>query len=101
MQSPQGTCETPVPLDNVVKNVYLPLSRPLFIYVSKKSLDNEPAVKEFVNFYIDNSWKWVDQVGYVALPDEAYPKIKQKLSTGETGSKFKDAKPGKPIANFL
>ena len=100
VQSPKGKCEKPVPLDNVVKNVYLPLSRPLFIYVSKKPLD-EPAVKEFVNFYLDNSWKWVAQVGYVALPDEAYPKIKQKLISGETGSKFKDAKPGKPITNLL
>ena len=100
VQSPKGTCEKPVPLDNVVKNIYLPLSRPLFIYASKKSLD-EPAVKEFVNFYLDNSWKWVDQVGYVALPDEAYPKIKQNLASGETGSKFKDAKPGEPIANLL
>ena len=51
VQSPKGTCEKPVPLDNVVKNVYLPLSRPLFAYVSKKSLDTEPAVKDFVNFY--------------------------------------------------
>ena len=68
VESPKGTCEKPVPLDNVVKNVYLPLSRPLFIYASKKSLD-EPAVKEFVDFYLENSWKWVDQVGYVALPD--------------------------------
>ena len=101
VQSPKGRCEKPVPLDNVVKNVYLPLSRPLFAYVSKKSLDTEPAVKDFVNFYLDNSWKWVDQVGYVALPDEAYPKIKQKLASGETGSKFKDAKPGEPIANLL
>ena len=101
VQSPKGKCETPVPLNNVVKNIYLPLSRPLFIYVSKKSLDSEPAVKEFVDFYIDNSWKWVDQVGYVALPDAAYPKIKQKFASGETGSKFKDAKPGEPIANLL
>ncbi|MBD3885345.1 PstS family phosphate ABC transporter substrate-binding protein [Phormidium tenue FACHB-886] len=101
VQSPEGKCETPVPLDNVVKNIYLPLSRPLFIYVSKKSLDSEPAVKEFVEFYIENSWKWVDQVGYVALPDEAYPKIKQKLAAEETGSKFKDAKPGEPIADLL
>lgn len=101
VQSPKGKCETPVPLDNVVKNIYLPLSRPLFIYVSKKSLDNEIAVKEFVEFYLENSWKWVDQVGYVALPDEAYPKIKQKFASGETGSKFKDAKPGEPIANLL
>jgi phosphate transport system substrate-binding protein len=101
VESPQGKCETPIPLDNVVKNVYTPLSRPLFIYVSKKSLDNEPAVKDFVSFYIENSWKWVDQVGYVPLPDEAYPKIKQKLASGETGSTFKDAKPGQPIAKLL
>jgi phosphate transport system substrate-binding protein len=101
VQSPKGTCEKPVPIDNVVKNIYLPLSRPLFIYVSKKSLDHEPAVKEFVDFYVDNSWKWVDQVGYVALPDEDYPKVKRKLASGETGSKFKDAKPGEPISNFL
>ena len=101
VKDPQGQCQKPVPIDNVVKNIYTPLSRPLFIYVSKKSLDNEPAVKKFVEFYVDNSWKWVDQVGYVALPDEAYPKIKQKLASEETGSKFKDAKPGEPITNLL
>jgi phosphate transport system substrate-binding protein len=96
-----GKCEKPVPIDNVVKNTYTPLSRPLFIYVSKKSLDNKPAVKEFVDFYLDNSWKWVDSVGYVALPDEAYLKVKQKLAKGETGTKFKKAKPGEPITNFI
>jgi phosphate transport system substrate-binding protein len=101
VESPKGKCETPVPLDNVVKNIYLPLSRPLFIYVSKKSLDSKPSVREFAEFYLENSWKWVDQVGYVALPNEAYPKVKQKLATGQTGSKFKDAKPGEPIANLL
>lgn len=101
VKSPTGECIKPVPVDNVVKNVYTPLSRPLFIYVSKKSLDTKPAVKEFVGFYLENSWKWVDSVGYVALPDEAYVKVKQKLATGETGTKFKKAKPGQPITNFI
>jgi phosphate transport system substrate-binding protein len=101
VQSPTGECKKPVPVDNVVKNIYTPLSRPLFIYVSKKSLDTKPSVKEFVSFYLDNSWKWVDSVGYVALPDEAYVKVKQKLATGETGTKFKKAKPGQPITNFI
>ncbi|MGH8002786.1 MAG: PstS family phosphate ABC transporter substrate-binding protein [Brasilonema sp.] len=101
VQSPKGKCEKPVPVDNVVKNIYTPLSRPLFIYVSKKSLDNKPAVKEFVAFYLENSWKWVESVGYVSLPDEAYVKVKQKLATGETGTKFKKAKPGQPIVNFI
>jgi phosphate transport system substrate-binding protein len=101
VQSSKGKCETPVPIDNVVKNIYTPLSRPLFIYVSKKALNSKPAVRKFVDFYIENSWKWVDQVGYVALPNEAYPKIKKKVASGETGSKFKDAKPGEPIAKLL
>ncbi|MBW4682378.1 MAG: PstS family phosphate ABC transporter substrate-binding protein [Microcoleus vaginatus WJT46-NPBG5] len=101
VESPKGNCEKPVPLDNVVRNTYLPLSRPLFIYVSKVSLDTKPQVRAFVEFYLENSWKWIEQVGYVSLPDEAYPKLKQKLASGETGSKFKDAKPGEPIANLL
>lgn len=101
VESPSGKCEKPVPLDNVVRNIYTPLSRPLFIYVSKQSMESKPSVKDFVDFYLENSWKWVDQVGYVALPDEAYPKIKQKFASGETGTKFKDAKPGEPIANIL
>jgi phosphate transport system substrate-binding protein len=101
VESPKGKCEKPVPVDNVVKNIYTPLSRPLFIYVSKKSLDNKPAVKDFVNFYIENSWKWVESVGYVSLPDEAYPKVKQKVAKGTTGTKFKKAKPGEPITNFI
>ena len=37
--------------ENVLAGTYNPLSRPLFIYVSRKSLD-KPAVKEFVEFYI-------------------------------------------------
>ena len=101
VESPTGKCEKPVPVDNVVKNVYAPLSRPLFIYVSKKALDKKPSVKEFVSYYLENSWKWVDSVGYVALPDEAYAKVKQKFARGETGTKFKKAKPGQPITNFI
>ena len=101
VESPTGKCEKPVPVDNVVKNIYTPLSRPLFIYVSKKSLDKKPSVKQFVDFYLENSWKWVDSVGYVALPDEAYIKVIQKFATGETGTKFKKAKPGQPITNFI
>ncbi len=101
VQNPKGQCERPIPLEKVAQNTYAPLSRPLFIYVSKKSLDSKPAVKEFVDFYLENSKKWIGEVGYVALPDEDYAKIKQIVSLGETGSKFKSAKPGQPIAKLL
>ncbi len=102
VQSPvTGTCEQPLPIQNVAKNIYNPLSRPLFIYVSKPALDSKSMVKEFVTFYIENSKKWAQESGYVELPDEAYPKLKRKLDAGETGTKFQKAKPGKPITDFI
>lgn len=101
IENKKGKCVKPVPLDNVLRNVYNPLSRPLFIYVNKNALQTNPSLEKFVNFYLENSWKWVDGVGYVALPDEAYVKTKQKFERRETGSKFKNAKPGEPITNFI
>ena len=101
VQSPKGQCEKPVPIENVVKNIYAPLSRPLFIYVSKKSLDSKLSVREFVGFYLENSRKWVEEVGYVELPKEAYTKIKQMLASGKTGSRFKTVKPGQTITKNL
>ena len=101
VENQDGKCVKPVPLDNVLRNIYNPLSRPLFIYVNKNAIATNPSLERFVNFYLENSWKWVDGVGYVALPDEAYVKTKQKFERRETGSKFKNAKPGEPITNFI
>ncbi|MBV9387908.1 MAG: PstS family phosphate ABC transporter substrate-binding protein [Chroococcidiopsidaceae cyanobacterium CP_BM_ER_R8_30] len=101
VKDPKGQCQKPVPIENIVKNIYAPMSRPLFIYISKKSLDTKPSVRKFVNYYLENSHKWVDQVGYVELPQEAYNKIKQMLVSGETGSRFKSVKPGQPITKVL
>lgn len=94
-------CVKPLPLDNVKRNIYSPLTRPLFIYVSKKALDDKPSVDRFVRFFVDNSWKYVDGVGYVPLPDLAYVKTLERFEKRKTGSTFKDAKPGQPIINFL
>ncbi|NMG07925.1 PstS family phosphate ABC transporter substrate-binding protein [Brasilonema sp. UFV-L1] len=101
VQNLQGNCEIPDPPSKVAQNIYTPLSRPLFIYVSKPALDSKPAVREFVNFYLDNSKKWVRESGYIELTDAAYGKTKQKFIVKKTGSKFKDAKPGQSITKYL
>ncbi|MGB4440195.1 MAG: PstS family phosphate ABC transporter substrate-binding protein [Sedimentibacter sp.] len=59
--------------DTIKDGSYSPLSRPLFIYVNKESL-NRPEVKEFVTFYLDIAKYIIPDVGYVALPDEEYTK---------------------------
>jgi len=55
----------------VVKGTYQPLARPIFIYVSAKSLA-KPEVKEFVQFYMTHGAKLAKEVKYVPLPDSAY-----------------------------
>lgn len=96
-----GACTAPVPLDNVVKGTYAPLSRPLFIYVSKKAMDEKPAVKAFADSYLQNAKTVVGDVGYVALPDEAYTKAEERITSAKTGSTFKDYEPGTPITEAL
>jgi len=50
---------------------YEPLSRPLFIYVSAKSLER-PEVRAFTLFYMENALDLVSEVGYTPLPEEVY-----------------------------
>ncbi len=73
--------------DNVIKGIYQPLSRPLFIYVNKKSSER-PEVKRFVEFYLKNAAELSREVGYIALPDRAYDLALKRFTTRKTGSIF-------------
>jgi phosphate transport system substrate-binding protein len=57
---------------------YKPLSRPLFIYVSIKSLAKN-EVRNFVDFYIKQAPKLSKEVGYIPLPDEKYKSSLEKF----------------------
>jgi phosphate transport system substrate-binding protein len=46
---------------------YAPLSRPLFIYVTKKATER-PEVVAFVDFYLETVSELIDSVGYIAVP---------------------------------
>ena len=45
---------------------YQPLSRPLFIYVSTKALEEKPTVRQFVDFYLDEGAALAAEVEYTA-----------------------------------
>lgn len=57
--------------DTIKSGAYKPLSRPLFIYVNKKSL-SKPQVYEFVKFFLANAGMIAEEVGYVSLDDQEY-----------------------------
>ena len=64
-----------------------PLSRPLFIYVSKSAADDNKAVVDYVDFYLTDEGlvTAVEEVGYVALPEDqraATRKVWEDRTTG-------------------
>ena len=57
--------------ESIENGSYSPLSRPLFIYVSKASMER-PEVKAFVEFYLDNAAELAQEVGYIRLDETEY-----------------------------
>jgi phosphate transport system substrate-binding protein len=85
----------------VEDGTYQPLSRPIFIYVSKKAID-KPEVREFVEFYLKNAPTLVKQVKYVALPQSAYTMNAEHLKKGKIGTVFGgEAQVGVKIEDLL
>ncbi|MGI9045918.1 MAG: PstS family phosphate ABC transporter substrate-binding protein [Burkholderiales bacterium] len=77
-----------LPSAEAVENgTYVPLSRPIFIYVSEKSLA-KPEIKEFVQYYLQNAPKLVAEVQYVPLPQAAYKTAMQHLEQKKFGTVF-------------
>lgn len=58
-------------IETVANNSYAPLSRSLFIFVSKKSAQRS-EVQKFVEFYLDNAPALSKEVGYVPMPQSGY-----------------------------
>ncbi len=77
-----------LPSEESVKNsTYQPLSRPLFIYVSKASAER-PEVDKFVKYYLDKAAEFVPETGYITLEKELYVLIKKRYEAKTTGSLF-------------
>lgn len=67
------------PSEQTIKDgTYAPLSRPIYIYVSKNSLARA-EVKEFVKYYLNNAVKIIPEVGYVALDTDSYQNLLAKV----------------------
>jgi phosphate transport system substrate-binding protein len=80
-----ASCTTPS-AKTVQKGTYRPLSRPLFIYVNAAKIT--PTVEKFVAFYLQNAGELASDVGYVAMPDDAYELALQRFRNRTTGTVF-------------
>ena len=64
--------------ESIENGTYSPLSRPLFIYVSKQSMERS-EVKAFVEFYLDNAAELAQEVGYIKLGDAEYASNREAI----------------------
>lgn len=73
--------------ETVLTGKYQPLSRPIFIYVNKNSLERS-EVANFVDFYLKNAAQLVKEVKYIPLPSSAYDKGLERLAKKNIGTAF-------------
>jgi phosphate transport system substrate-binding protein len=72
---------------SIADGTYQPLSRPIFIYVRSDALDR-PEVAAFIDFYLANAARFVNQVRYVPLPTRAYELAQRRIEQRIRGSVF-------------
>jgi phosphate transport system substrate-binding protein len=58
---------------------YTPLARPLFIYVKNSAYNDNEAVKEYVDFYIENLEVIAEAALFIPLSEELYSETQSRL----------------------
>jgi len=58
---------------------YTPLARPLFIYVNNAKYNDNEAVKEYVDFYVENLAEIAEVGQFIPLSEELYAETKSNL----------------------
>jgi len=66
----------------IADNSYAPLSRPLFMYPSTKTV-KQPEVKAFIQYILDNNQQVNEAADYVPLTPELLDKAKSDLEAGK------------------
>lgn len=79
---------------------YSPLSRPIFLYVSLAAVAR-PEVAAFVRFCLEQAGRLVEEVGYVALSQDAYRLVRRRFEARAVGSLFPGSRVGVSVESLL
>ncbi len=72
--------------ETVRNGTYQPLSRPLFVYVSRKAADR-PEVQTFVEMFFSRT-DLTQEVGYIELTPQIYDLARKHFADRKTGTAF-------------
>jgi phosphate transport system substrate-binding protein len=87
--------------DTVRGGTYIPLSRPLFIYVNSEALSTRPEVQQLVEFYLRLGDDLLREVGYVPLAPVEQDLVRQRFAARTTGTMFTDASQTAALEDLL
>ncbi|MCT0213974.1 MULTISPECIES: PstS family phosphate ABC transporter substrate-binding protein [unclassified Synechococcus] len=75
-------------IEAVQKERYIPLARPLFIYVNNEMMLKQENVRRFVTFYLQQGPKMVKAARFIPLQDSTYRLVESKLYRHVLGTSF-------------
>ncbi len=78
-------CIEPSP-ETAADGTYTPLSRPLFIYVSKQAYADKPQVAAFVDYYVENDEKIAEVAKFIQLNDDQRSALEEAAGELESSS---------------
>jgi phosphate transport system substrate-binding protein len=87
--------------ETIADGTYQPLSRPLFYYINRKSLEENTGVQAFVRYVLGEGRELLDEVGYVRLPEEAYTLSLDRVQNRIPGTVFHGAEVGVRLEDLL
>lgn len=87
--------------ESIADGTYSPLSRPLFLYVSKRAM-GRPEIREFVDYALGSGGRSaVMEAKYVPLTKPALDAVRKHVASGRSGTLFSSAKPGASVVSVL
>jgi phosphate transport system substrate-binding protein len=70
LEEPGDCAEAVEPTPDTISDGSYPLARPLFIYVNTANVADNAALGPFVDFYLENLTEFVEEGGYVTMPED-------------------------------
>jgi phosphate transport system substrate-binding protein len=83
---PKGTVAPSVA--NVQKGRYVPLARPLFLYVNDRALRDETELRRFLTHTLQRGLRFTEKAGFIPLPADTYRLVESKLYRHVLGTSF-------------
>lgn len=92
-----GACANAVlpNMKTIESGEYAPLSRPLYMYVNKKSVQ-KPAVAAFLDFLLNDGQEIIDEAQYIRLDQTSLAESRKRLEEASVGVKIDGELKGTP-----